>query len=111
MYEISSKFPSNFSVNKNQIGNIRFIGQLYNHKLLPEKIIHWCLENLLKECEKNAEKVCILMGTVGKTLDVPIAKNYMASYFLQFVKCAKNKTLSPRIRFMYQVSLGYFGGV
>merc|ERR1712072_312790 len=56
------------------LGNIRFIGELFKHKMLTVRIVHECLERLLRykkdaiaeAREESLECLCKLLTTVGK---------------------------------------------
>jgi hypothetical protein len=65
---------------------------------------------MVKDTE-NAENVCILMSTVGKKLDIPVAQGYLGSYFTLFNKYAKDKSICARHRFMFQVMVWGISGV
>jgi len=57
------------------LGNIRFIGELFKCKMVPEKIVHHIIQHLLGEdaktppTEENVETLCLLFNTVGKELE------------------------------------------
>ncbi|KAI9019840.1 hypothetical protein DFJ74DRAFT_674672 [Hyaloraphidium curvatum] len=89
------------------LGNIRFIGELFNLGMLGEKIMHACINQLLQDGAKNhgeeeLESVCKLMTTIGEKLDHPKAKTHMDEYFKFIKKLATNQHLSSRIRFALQ---------
>eukprot|EP00105_Crassostrea_gigas_P039443 XP_019923591.1 PREDICTED: eukaryotic translation initiation factor 4 gamma 3 isoform X6 [Crassostrea gigas] len=85
------------------IGNIRFIGELFDLKMLTEKIMHDCLFNLLKtKDEERLKSVCELFLRFGKTLDTERAKPRMDQYFNQMDKIIQEKKTSSRVRFMLQ---------
>lgn len=52
------------------LGNIRFIGELYKLEMLTAKIMHECVQKLLK-CvdEESLECLCRLLSTIGKNLE------------------------------------------
>lgn len=68
------------------LGNITFIGELGKHGLLPEKIIHQCIQTLLakkgcngraasiKDVAEDLECLCQILKTVGRRLDTKKAK-------------------------------------
>lgn len=60
---------------------LRFIGELFNLKMLTENILHDCLFNLLKaKDEERLKSVCELFLRFGKTLDTERAKVTMILY-------------------------------
>lgn len=53
----------------------RFIGELFNLKMLTENIMHDCLFKLLRaKDEESLECLCRLLSTIGKELDSDKAK-------------------------------------
>jgi len=94
------------------MGNIKFIGDLFKHKLIHESIVHHIIAKLLtprdedydsneisrRKLDDQLEGCCRLMQTVGKQIDVPKAKEWIDQYFdymHHFQKNAQN-----RIHFM-----------
>lgn len=60
---------------RRSLGNIRFIGELFNLKMLTVPIMHDCVMKLLKERdEESMECLCMLLSTCGKNLDLKKAK-------------------------------------
>lgn len=104
---------------KRTLGNIKFIGELYKERMLPEKIMHECIGSLLRSAEENSnnsnaspasqeediESLCKLITTIGKDLDHPKAKlrTRMDEYFQILERMTKNNSLPSRIRFMIKV--------
>lgn len=57
------------------LGNIRFVGELFLLKMLPEAIMRYCIDKLLESPnEESLECLCKLLSTVGKDLDTEDAK-------------------------------------
>ncbi|XP_056018647.1 eukaryotic translation initiation factor 4 gamma 3-like isoform X6 [Ostrea edulis] len=104
---------------RRSLGNIRFIGELFNLKMLTENIMHDCLFKLLRaKDEESLECLCRLLSTIGKELDSDKAKKSteknsivqeqfdtkprMDQYFTQMDKIVIEKKTSSRVRFMLQ---------
>jgi len=77
----------------------QFIGALFLHGLISEKIIHYCLRTLLSTDETDLLKFAALMTLIGKTIDLPKAKILMDAYFAKMESLCKNKAISTRVRF------------
>nr|XP_034299262.1 eukaryotic translation initiation factor 4 gamma 3 isoform X2 [Crassostrea gigas] len=85
------------------LGNIRFIGELFNLKMLTESIMHDCLFKLLgAKDEVSLECVCWLLSTIGNDLDTDEARPRVDQYFNQMDKIVQEKTISSRVRFKLQ---------
>jgi hypothetical protein len=57
-------------VKRRTMGNIKLIGELYKQKMIPEKIVHACLQQLLGDpkadpIEENTEALVHLLTTVS----------------------------------------------
>ncbi len=61
---------------RRSLGNIRFIGELFNLKMLSETIMHECITRLLKSTSDEEALECFgkLIVTTGKDLDKPEAR-------------------------------------
>ena len=91
---------------RRMLGNVIFIGQLYKHQMLTEKIMHKCIVEQLKNIEnpepESVECLCKLLTTIGGQIDQPKSKKIIDEYFRRLDQLSKNPALDSRIRFMVQ---------
>eukprot|EP00186_Timspurckia_oligopyrenoides_P004618 CAMPEP_0182450072 /NCGR_PEP_ID=MMETSP1172-20130603/38737_1 /TAXON_ID=708627 /ORGANISM="Timspurckia oligopyrenoides, Strain CCMP3278" /LENGTH=810 /DNA_ID=CAMNT_0024647559 /DNA_START=162 /DNA_END=2594 /DNA_ORIENTATION=+ len=87
---------------RRMLGNIRFIGELFVHALINEKIIReQCVEMLLMRVEADREEdeieaLCKLLSTVGSKMK----EKYLKSYFEKLEALSNDQSLPFRSRFM-----------
>ncbi|GFY43048.1 eukaryotic translation initiation factor 4 gamma 3 [Trichonephila inaurata madagascariensis] len=91
-----------------QLGNIRFIGELFKLGMLIEPIMHECIKKLLSQGDdESLECLCRLLKTIGKELDEGKAAknsrdNQMDMYFDKMKVIVEKRLTSSRVRFMLQ---------
>ncbi|KAJ3108132.1 hypothetical protein HK100_003480 [Physocladia obscura] len=86
------------------LGNVTFIGELFNLNMITEKIMHRCVQQLLRDVanpeEEESECVCKLMKTIGEKLDHEKGRSFVDVYFERITALSNNTVLTSRIRFM-----------
>lgn len=90
------------------LGNVRFIGELFNQKMLTDRIIHSCIQHLLGDyakvppAEENVEALCLLFNTVGKQLEEnPKAHSLIDCYFVLLEEISNSRQYSTsKMRFL-----------
>ena len=106
-------------IKKQMLGNIKFIGELYKKEMLKEKIMHYCIQQLLKieettddrelslikddeMDEEDHEALCNLFVSIGRQVDNVISRPQMNFYFKRIAALSNDKSLNSRSRFMYK---------
>jgi len=98
---------------RRSVGNIRFIGELYNLEMLTDRIMHEIIRRLLltQTDEESLECVCCLLKTIGKQLDQRTESKIVAGdkslrsldhYFGKMEGIVKDKNVPARVRFLIQ---------
>ncbi len=83
---------------RGSIKNVKFIGELFNMKILSEAIMHSCIQRLLNNCdEESLECLCELLCFIGKELEVATAKRVMGSNFTSTDSFVKEGRTSSRV--------------
>lgn len=89
---------------KKTLGNVRFIGELYNVNLITANIILECITGLLDLFEKDVnedklEGACVLLLTGAESLERPKLKLATDSIYLRLKTILKNFNISTKNRF------------
>nr|XP_050051080.1 eukaryotic translation initiation factor 4 gamma 1-like isoform X2 [Dermacentor andersoni] len=98
---------------RRSLGNIRFIGELYNLNMLTAPIMFDCLRRLINSNDEDSlECLCKLLITIGKELDSAASKGaqggkvnpkmQLDEYFRKMENIAKKREVSLRVVFMLQ---------
>ncbi|EEC13284.1 eukaryotic translation initiation factor 4 gamma, putative, partial [Ixodes scapularis] len=90
---------------RRSLGNIRFIGELYNLNMLTAPIMYDCLRRLLNSNDEDSlECLCKLLITIGKELDATSTTkgSQLDDYFRTMDSIVKKREVSLRVVFMLQ---------
>lgn len=83
---------------KIRLGIIFIIGELYNRKLIAERVLKICMNELLIEDQDKIELACKLITHIwGKLLERN--NNYLDNCTTKLTVLSKGSTISPRIKF------------
>ncbi|GIX74715.1 eukaryotic translation initiation factor 4 gamma 3 [Caerostris darwini] len=91
-----------------QLGNIRFIGELFKLSMLIEPITHECIKKLLIQGDdESLQCLCKLLKTIGKEIDhgktvQSREESKMDVYFNEMKSIVDKRLTSSRVRFMLQ---------
>jgi translation initiation factor 4G len=98
---------------RRKLGNVKFIGELFKHKSVSEKIIIECFSGLFSDIarykkegdkemlESTSELLCKLLATTGKLLESK-AKAQLDVYINEIKKYSNDEAFSSRMRFFFQ---------
>jgi hypothetical protein len=68
---LAKKEEANLKARRRAMGNMQFVGHLYKNAMITEKIVHVCIQELLKDpAPEEVECVCKLLTTAGPYLQV-----------------------------------------
>ena len=86
---------------------VKFLSELFKLRMLTERIMHQCIRELLSDVdypeEEKIESLCMLLTTVGQSLDSLKAKEYIDVYFSRMNELAKSNNVTSRMQFMLLV--------
>lgn len=101
---MSDEYYAAVGAKRRGLGLIRFIGELYFLGMLTERIMHACMQLLLKSPEPSEEvieSVCQLMTTIGARLEEnKDHADFFNSYFQKMKDIQNSPGLPSRLRFM-----------
>ncbi|KAG5831886.1 hypothetical protein ANANG_G00285110 [Anguilla anguilla] len=88
---------------RRSVGNVKFLGELFNLEMAEEFLMHRCITTLLdNQGEKALECLCCLLSTIGRNLDCDKNKCHIDKYLRKMEQILKEGKTSSRIRFMLQ---------
>ena len=92
---------------RQNLGLIKFIGELFKMRMLTERIIHDCVEKLLGNAENSKEEeieeLCMILTTVGAIIDTEKARAHVDVYFARMKDLMNNKNVSSSMQMLLQV--------
>lgn len=102
--ELTEEDYAMIKLKRRVLGNMRFIGELFIVGLIPGKIMHSVIQELLADVvnpeEEEVESVCRLLPTVGAALDKPDMSHIWGKYVERLRTLSGNTKLPSRVRFM-----------
>ncbi|XP_057336148.1 eukaryotic translation initiation factor 4 gamma 3-like [Microplitis mediator] len=85
------------------IGNIKFIGELNKQKMLSNRIMNMCINDLLKTPDEgNLERLCELLTIIGQTMEETRDLSPYFNVLIKLINRNEKDKISSRIRFMIQ---------
>ncbi|XP_041737212.1 uncharacterized protein LOC121569931 isoform X3 [Coregonus clupeaformis] len=83
------------------LGNITFICELFKLKLMTEGLIDYCIVKLIKDGDDDSlEGLCTILFTIGKDLDSEKNQPRMDEHYTQINLIKERRRTSHRIRYM-----------
>ena len=103
----SDKYYAVQKTERQGLGLIKFIGELFKLQMLTERIVYVCVKKLLGNVdnpeEEKIESLCKLLATVGSMLDTQKARARLDFYFSRIKELMESPNVTPRMRYMLQV--------
>eukprot|EP01112_Ceratiomyxa_fruticulosa_P019949 TRINITY_DN6657_c0_g3_i3.p1 TRINITY_DN6657_c0_g3~~TRINITY_DN6657_c0_g3_i3.p1 ORF type:complete len:806 (+),score=186.38 TRINITY_DN6657_c0_g3_i3:256-2673(+) len=100
-WEIASWVESRPYVQKQMIGNVKFIGELYKQDVIEERVVNICLHELFDEENLRdaviVEALCVLFTLVGPKIDNAKSRERVDQYFETFKALSAAPTLTPHV--------------
>ncbi|KAI0359577.1 ARM repeat-containing protein [Trametes cingulata] len=88
-------------------GLVKFVGELFKMKLVPERVVHECLHALLQVGERGKqpaihglEDACALLTVVGRAVDAPERQAFVGAYIARLKSANDIPNLGWRTRSM-----------